>query len=272
MPAFELIDFRISGKPRASDVIADGVLANAIVLGRPVVPVTGLDLSLEGVVYEENGERVATAAAAEVLGNPLNSLAWLAKRARRPGGQAQGGRHRHDGLDLEGLPPQGRRLRPRILHPSRLGLLPLCLGSCSSARSVAGPPRTARRASVEFSELKRRLDAALSRRPRRELSRSDLISAAVLLPITAHPPEAGEPHILFTKKSADVPHHKGQFSFPGGIVEERDGSRVETALREAWEEIRLPPDAVEVLGLLDDTATRATPFIITRSSGSSPAT
>jgi len=116
---------------------------------------------------------------------------------------------------------------------------------------------------VEFSELKRRLDAALSRRPRRELSRSDLISAAVLLPITAHPLEAGEPYILFTKKSADVPHHKGQFSFPGGIVEERDGSRVETALREAWEEIRLPPDAVEVLGLLDDTATRATPFIIT---------
>src|SRR5207249_10697466 len=48
MPAFELIDYRISGKPRASDVIADGVLANAIVLGRPVVPVTGLDLSLEG--------------------------------------------------------------------------------------------------------------------------------------------------------------------------------------------------------------------------------
>ena len=116
---------------------------------------------------------------------------------------------------------------------------------------------------MHFLELKRRLDAALSRRPRRELSRSDLISAAVLLPITAHPPEAGPPHILFTKKSADVPHHKGQFSFPGGIVEEQDGSRVETALREAWEEIRLPPDAVEVLGLLDDTATRATPFVIT---------
>jgi 8-oxo-dGTP pyrophosphatase MutT (NUDIX family) len=69
--------------------------------------------------------------------------------------------------------------------------------------------------------------------------------------------------VLFTKKSASVPHHKGQFSFPGGIVEQRDGSRVETALREAWEEIRLPAEAVEVLGLLDDTETRATPFIIT---------
>jgi 8-oxo-dGTP pyrophosphatase MutT (NUDIX family) len=92
------------------------------------------------------------------------------------------------------------------------------------------------------------------------LDRSDLISAAVLVPITARD---ARPHVLFTKKSASVPHHKGQFSFPGGIVEERDGSRVETALREAWEEIRLPAEAVEVLGLLDDTETRATPFIIT---------
>ena len=69
--------------------------------------------------------------------------------------------------------------------------------------------------------------------------------------------------MLFTKKTAGVPHHKGQFSFPGGVVEQRDGSRVETALREAWEEIRLPAEAVEVLGLLDDTETRATHFVIT---------
>src|SRR6266404_7984201 len=43
MPAFALADFRLSGQLRASDVIADGVLANAIVLGSPPVPVTGLD-------------------------------------------------------------------------------------------------------------------------------------------------------------------------------------------------------------------------------------
>jgi len=112
---------------------------------------------------------------------------------------------------------------------------------------------------VELAELRARLDVALSRRPRRALDRSDLVSAAVLLAITDH----GGPHILFTKKSASVPHHKGQYSFPGGVVEQRDGSRVETALREAWEEIRLPAEAVEVLGLLDDTETRATPFVIT---------
>ncbi len=116
---------------------------------------------------------------------------------------------------------------------------------------------------MDLAELRRTLDSALARRPRREASRSDLISAAVLLPITAGPGGAGEPHILFSKKSDAVPHHKGQFAFPGGIVEERDDSRVETALREAWEEIRLPADAVEVLGLLDDTETRATQFVIT---------
>jgi len=116
---------------------------------------------------------------------------------------------------------------------------------------------------VDLAELRRRLDMALARRPRHEASRSDLISAAVLLPVTPGPDGRGGPHILFSKKSAEVPHHKGQFAFPGGIVEQRDGSRVETALREAWEEIKLPADAVEVLGLLDDTETRATPFVIT---------
>ena len=112
---------------------------------------------------------------------------------------------------------------------------------------------------MELEAVRRRLDAALSRRPRVALDRSDLISAAVLVPIT----DRGGPHVLFTKKTASVPHHKGQFSFPGGVVENRDGSRVETALREAWEEIRLPAEAVEVLGLLDDTETRATNFVIT---------
>jgi 2-keto-4-pentenoate hydratase len=91
MPAFELIDFRLSGKPRGPDFVADGVLANAIVLGGPPTPVSGLDLAAEGVVYEENGQRVATATASEVLGNPLNSLAWLANALGKLGGKLRAG-------------------------------------------------------------------------------------------------------------------------------------------------------------------------------------
>src|SRR5207247_6915582 len=60
------------------DVVADGVFANAIVVGAPLTDVAHLDLAVEGLVYELNGAVVATNAAAEVMGNPLNSLAWIA--------------------------------------------------------------------------------------------------------------------------------------------------------------------------------------------------
>ena len=112
---------------------------------------------------------------------------------------------------------------------------------------------------IALPELRARLDRALAERPRVAIDRADLVSAAVLIPIT----DPGEPHLVFSKKTSTVPHHRGQFAFPGGVVEVGDASRVETALREAWEEVRLPPSAVEVLGLLDDTETRATPFVIT---------
>jgi 2-oxopent-4-enoate/cis-2-oxohex-4-enoate hydratase len=85
LASFELIDFRLSGTPRGVDVVADGVYANAIVLGRPLTPVSGLDLALEGVVFEQDGQIVGTQTAAEVLGNPLVSLAWAANTLGRMG-------------------------------------------------------------------------------------------------------------------------------------------------------------------------------------------
>jgi 2-oxopent-4-enoate/cis-2-oxohex-4-enoate hydratase len=48
------------------------------VLGAPLTSVTHMDLSVEGLVYELNGAVAATNAGAEVMGNPLNSLAWIA--------------------------------------------------------------------------------------------------------------------------------------------------------------------------------------------------
>jgi 2-keto-4-pentenoate hydratase len=78
LPALELVDFRHSGKAVGGDVIADGVYASAIVLGGAITAVAGMDLALEGLVYEHNGAVAATNTAAEVLGHPLNSLAWIA--------------------------------------------------------------------------------------------------------------------------------------------------------------------------------------------------
>jgi len=78
VPALELIDFRHSGKAVGTDVVADGVYARAIVLGGALTPAIGIDFALEGLVYEQNGTVVATNTAYEVLGGPLNSLAWIA--------------------------------------------------------------------------------------------------------------------------------------------------------------------------------------------------
>ena len=112
---------------------------------------------------------------------------------------------------------------------------------------------------MDLETLKKRIEAALSDRPRRVVEREGLIPAAVLLLLT----NRGGARVVFAKRTERVAHHKGQFSFPGGIVETWDGSRLETALREAKEEIGLPASAVEVLGTLDDTETRATQFVIT---------
>ena len=78
LAALELIDFRHSGKAVGTDAVADGVYAKAIVLGGALTPLTGLDLALEGMLYEHAGSVVATSTAWEVMGNPLNSLVWIA--------------------------------------------------------------------------------------------------------------------------------------------------------------------------------------------------
>ena len=58
------------------------------------------------------------------------------------------------------------------------------------------------------------------------------------------------PEVILTKRSSRLKHHPGQIAFPGGKVEEGDADLEATALREAWEEIGLPPSRVEILGRL----------------------
>ena len=71
--------------------------------------------------------------------------------------------------------------------------------------------------------------------------------AAVLVPVVDHP----EPTVLLTQRSAHLPDHAGQVSFPGGKIDKSDDSPLASALREAEEEIGLDRSHVEPLGYLD---------------------
>jgi 8-oxo-dGTP pyrophosphatase MutT (NUDIX family) len=86
-------------------------------------------------------------------------------------------------------------------------------------------------------------------------------AAAVLVPLFLAGDEH-EPHVVLTRRRADLRRHAGEISFPGGRVDSADASLEETALREAEEEIGLPREQVSVLGELPSTSTFATNYVI----------
>ncbi|SHH17302.1 CoA pyrophosphatase [Massilia sp. CF038] len=94
------------------------------------------------------------------------------------------------------------------------------------------------------------------------MQRERITAAAVLIALVER--EAGL-SMLLTQRTAHLTDHAGQISFPGGRAEDYDSSSVDTALREAEEEIGLDRQHVEVLGTLPDYVTgtgyRVTPVV-----------
>lgn len=84
--------------------------------------------------------------------------------------------------------------------------------------------------------------------------------AAVLIALIAH----DEPSVLLTVRNANMSKHAGQVAFPGGRLDAGE-TAVEAALREAHEEVDLPPGLVDVIGPLDEYVTgtgyRITPIV-----------
>lgn len=83
--------------------------------------------------------------------------------------------------------------------------------------------------------------------------------AGVLAPLVSTPQGM---RLLLTKRSSALKHHPGQIAFPGGKQDDDDPSVEGAALREAHEEVGLPPDQVEILGALPSHET-VTGFIVT---------
>ena len=76
---------------------------------------------------------------------------------------------------------------------------------------------------------------------------------------------AGQPHLVFQKRTDKVDAHKGQISFPGGGRDPEDAHLIHTALRETHEEIGVHPDDIEILGEIDHIRTisgfHVTPYV-----------
>jgi 8-oxo-dGTP pyrophosphatase MutT (NUDIX family) len=83
--------------------------------------------------------------------------------------------------------------------------------------------------------------------------------AAVLVPLYV---QNDELHAVFTKRREDLRRHPGEISFPGGRYDEGESDLRATALREAYEEIGLPPQGVEIVGALQPTPTIATGYAV----------
>lgn len=62
-------------------------------------------------------------------------------------------------------------------------------------------------------------------------------------------------HLLYTKRSDNLPVHQGQVSFPGGRMEPDDRDTIATALREAYEEVGAPYNSVEIIGTMPELVT-----------------
>ncbi|MEY3914662.1 MAG: hypothetical protein RLZZ103_161 [Pseudomonadota bacterium] len=72
-------------------------------------------------------------------------------------------------------------------------------------------------------------------------------AAAVLIPIT----DRAEPGVILTQRPKWLRSHAGQVAFPGGKVDDTDENSIFAALREAEEELNIPPTRVEVIGVAD---------------------
>lgn len=106
------------------------------------------------------------------------------------------------------------------------------------------------------------IEAAVNGHDVRTLQADGRAPAAVLILLV---PYASGPHVVFTVRSHEVEHHKGEISFPGGMQDPGDGDLRTTALRESHEEVGTPPSDIEILGELSHYTTRTgfhiTPFV-----------
>jgi 8-oxo-dGTP pyrophosphatase MutT (NUDIX family) len=106
-------------------------------------------------------------------------------------------------------------------------------------------------------DLKALREALLSPAEAEAMDAHGQTEAAVLVPLFGYPDDPG---LVFTERRHDLKRHAGEISFPGGRQDHPDEPLLETALREADEEIGLAKASVEIVGALPPIGTFVTSF------------
>jgi 8-oxo-dGTP pyrophosphatase MutT (NUDIX family) len=104
------------------------------------------------------------------------------------------------------------------------------------------------------------LKKILAQRQKRYIIDDRRVPSAVLIPLYK---KQGQYYIVLIKRTEKVKAHRGQISFPGGTRDIHDKTLLDTALREAEEEIGLCVPDIELLGELDDEITTTSNYIVT---------
>jgi 8-oxo-dGTP pyrophosphatase MutT (NUDIX family) len=116
-----------------------------------------------------------------------------------------------------------------------------------------------------MSALVERLAAALASPPSAPPIAGDLpelrahasVRAAVLIAVT----DRADPGLILTVRRDDMRTHAGQIAFPGGRIDPGEDV-LDAALREGFEEIRLDPAAVDLVGSIEPYRT-VTGYVVT---------
>jgi 8-oxo-dGTP pyrophosphatase MutT (NUDIX family) len=124
-------------------------------------------------------------------------------------------------------PDTSRGGRPAPWGAIPLGDRGLSLDGVCEALAGAGPPRLS------------------------PLEGTGVRASAVLAPLYE---QGGEPYVVLTRRAQHLRSHRGEVSFPGG-GQDAGETLLETALREAHEEVALDPSSVQVVGELDHLQT-----------------
>ncbi len=87
-----------------------------------------------------------------------------------------------------------------------------------------------------------------------QIKQDSLKKAAILIPFVC---VDGCWSLLFTRRADSLKNHRGQVSFPGGGMDSEDETLVDTAMREANEEIGLKKTGIHIIGLMPDFITNS---------------